>query len=61
MAECKYCAFARYGLQPWELLVHITGCQLDLPVMPGSHDCPMFCREPGSDDDLGEMIDGTKD
>ena len=51
MVECKYCAFARYGLlrnRPH------AECLLDLSVSPGPHDCPMFEREPGSDDDLGE-------
>ena len=54
MAECRYCAFARYGLHGSESLPHIAGCLLDLVVSPGPHDCPMFEREPGSDDDLGE-------
>ena len=52
MAECKYCAFARYpdDFPPY--------CDFRLTFRLESHPCPLYEREAGADDDLGdEMAD----
>ena len=57
MAECIRCAFARFWLYGNDTYATVTGCQMNLTPIPGPHDCPMFEREPGSDDDKGERDD----
>jgi len=48
MSECKYCAFAVYPVDA------TPGCEFGLEFQVDDHPCPLWEREAGSDDDLGE-------
>jgi hypothetical protein len=48
VAECKYCAFAVYPPDT------TPGCEFGLTFRVEDHPCPLWEREVGTDDDLGE-------
>jgi hypothetical protein len=52
VAECKYCYFVRLRTTYQQATAY--ECFFRIPIIPGEHQCHLFEREPGSDDDLGE-------
>ena len=48
MAECRYCAFAVF---PQDVS---PGCEFGLTFRVEDHPCPLWERECGTDDDLGD-------
>jgi hypothetical protein len=56
MARCLHCEFLTPPKGQWEARWF---CVFGLTVVEGEHQCHAFSREPGSDDDLGEVERGN--